>query len=52
MFDPKVDGMMRHVLGAVGAVLVYMGYLDEASSTEFVGGAMTILAFMWSWVSK
>ena len=53
MMDPKLEGVVRHVLTAVGAVMVYMGYLDgDAAMTAWVGGAMTMVAFVWSWMSK
>lgn len=53
MMDPKMEGMVRHILTAVGACLVYAGYLDgDAAMTAWVGGAMTVVGFMWSWMTK
>ncbi len=48
----QMSGMVRHILTAVGAVIVYMGYMDEGGMEMFVGSALTMFGFVWSWMSK
>ena len=50
--DEKLMGVVRHVLTAVGAVIVYVGYTDEATWTTTMGALMTMVPFIWSWMSK
>lgn len=50
--DDKMMGMVRHVLTAVGAVMVYMGWTDDGTWTTAMGGILTMVPFVWSWVSK
>jgi hypothetical protein len=50
--DEKVMGVVRHVLTAVGAVVTYMGWTDDATWVTVMGSLMTMLPFMWSWISK
>jgi hypothetical protein len=45
-------GAVRHVLTAVGAVMVAMGYMDNAMWTTIMGAMMTLVPFVWSWKSK
>ena len=52
MIDPKWDGVIRHVLTAVGAVVVTMGFMDEATWMKVMGSVATLIPFVWSWVSK
>jgi hypothetical protein len=48
----QMSGMVRHILTAVGAVIVYLGYMDEGGMEMFVGSALTMFGFVWSWMSK
>jgi hypothetical protein len=50
--DEKLMGVIRHVLTAVGAMLVYAGYTDDATWVTTMGAIMTMVPFMWSWMSK
>jgi hypothetical protein len=45
-------GVVRHVLTAVGAVMVAMGYMDDTMWTTIMGAMMTLVPFVWSWKSK
>lgn len=50
--DEKLLGVVRHVLTAVGAVVVYLGYTDDATWVTTMGAIMTMVPFVWSWMSK
>ena len=48
----SILGLIRHLLTFGGGFIVGKGYLDEASMTEVVGGAMTIIGAVWSVYEK
>lgn len=50
--DDKLMGVIRHVLTAVGAMMVYAGYTDDATWVTMSGAIMTFVPFVWSWMSK
>jgi hypothetical protein len=50
--DDKMMGVVRHVLTAVGAVMVYMGLVDDATWMSVSGALATMAAFAWSWMAK
>ena len=50
--DEKMMGVVRHVLTAVGAVFVYVGYTDDATWVMVSGSLATMIGFAWSWLSK
>jgi hypothetical protein len=50
--DDKIKGVVRHVLTAVGAVAVYMGFIDDATWMQVSGAVMTMLGFFFYWLSK
>jgi hypothetical protein len=50
--DDKMKGVVRHVITAVGAVAVYMGFVDDATWMQVSGALMTMLGFAWSWMAK
>jgi hypothetical protein len=50
--DDKMMGVVRHILTAVGAIVTYMGWTDDATWVTVMGSLMTMIPFMWSWVSK
>ncbi len=52
MLGDKEMGVVRHILTAIGGVLVYMGYTDDATWTMVAGSMATMVGFMWSWMSK
>ena len=52
MIDPKWDGVIRHVLTAVGAVMVTLGVMDEATWMKVMGAVTTLIPMVWSWMAK
>jgi hypothetical protein len=50
--DEKMMGVVRHVLTAIGACVVYAGWTDDQTWMTVMGSLMTMIPFMWSWVSK
>ena len=52
MMDEKQMGVVRHVLTAVGAVAVYMGWTDDGTWTMVAGAVATMAGFIWSWMAK
>jgi hypothetical protein len=50
--DEKMMGVVRHVLTAAGAVVVYMGLVDDATWLSVSGSIATLVGFVWSWVAK
>lgn len=52
MIDQKWDGVIRHVLTAAGAVVVTLGFMDEATWMKVSGALLTLMPMVWSWMSK
>jgi len=52
MNKESVLGVLRHILTFGGGLAVSKGYLDEASSVELVGAAITIIGVAWSIIQK
>lgn len=52
MIDPKWDGVIRHVLNTVGAVMLAFGVMDEATWMKVMGAISVLVPFVWSWMSK
>jgi hypothetical protein len=50
--DDKQMGVVRHILTALGAVLVYMGYTDDGTWAMVAGSMATMVGLVWSWMSK
>jgi hypothetical protein len=48
----QILGIIRHVLTAIGAILVIKGYSDEATMTMIVGTVMASLSGIWSIFDK
>ena len=48
----QVLGIVRHALTFVGGIVVMKGLVDEATVTEIIGGAMTLIGTVWSIVDK
>lgn len=49
MYPEIVGGVLRHILTAVGPLLVALGVVDDAQYWEAVAGAIiTIVGFGWS----
>lgn len=45
-------GLVRHVLTAVGGILVAKGFIDETTLTQVVGAVITIGGAVWSVLAK
>jgi hypothetical protein len=52
MQKEKVLGIIRHSLTFVGGLLVMKGLVDEALSTEIIGGIITLVGSIWSIFDK
>jgi hypothetical protein len=48
----QITGLIRHGLTAIGGALVMMGVAEEGLVTEIIGGAMTAVGFVWSFITK
>ncbi len=47
----KWAGMIRHFMTIVGAAAVSLGYADEDTMMQIVGGVVALFGLVWSWVS-
>jgi hypothetical protein len=47
IMDEKIKGILRHILTFAGGYLI-----DEASLMEVVGALITLVGFVWSFISK
>lgn len=52
MVKDQVLGIVRHVLTAVGAILVVKGYTDEGTVTLIIGAVLTAAGGIWSIFDK
>lgn len=52
MTREQILGIVRHALTFVGGVLVAKGFANEASITELIGSAMTLVGAVWSVVKN
>lgn len=52
MNKDQVLGIIRHVLTAVGSILVIKGYTDEVTTTTAIGAIITSVGAIWSIVDK
>jgi hypothetical protein len=50
--DEKLIGLVRHAMGTVGMLAVWMGWTDDATWMTFTGAVMAFVPFVWSWMSK
>jgi hypothetical protein len=48
----QINGLIRHGLTAIGGALVILGYLEESVISEIIGGIMTAVGFVWSYLEK
>jgi hypothetical protein len=48
----QILGIVRHALTFVGGIVVMKGIADDATVTEIIGGAMTLVGAVWSVVDK
>ena len=52
MKQEQIMGIVRHSLSALGGWLVYKGYVDAADIEALSGVILTLIATVWSVVSK
>jgi hypothetical protein len=52
MTQEQVTGVIRHVLTAVGGILIAKGLLADGQWTELSGAALTLFGVIWSVASK
>ena len=52
MSQEQIYGVIRHVLSAVGGILVAKGVLEGGAWTELTGAAMALVGVIWSIVDK
>jgi hypothetical protein len=48
----QVLGIVRHTLTFAGGILITKGLIDESTSMDIIGGAMTLIGTIWSVVEK
>ena len=52
MNQEQVMGIIRHALTAVGGYMIAKGLMDEATTTQIIGAASTLVGVVWSWWAK
>ncbi len=52
MSKERILGIVRHTLTFVGGLLVMKGIVDEAMTSEIIGGIMTLTGTIWSIFEK
>lgn len=52
MSADAIMGFIRHILTFLGGLAVTKGLLDEGLVVELVGGVMTIVGVVWSFIDK
>lgn len=52
MSKERILGFVRHTLTFVGGLLVMKGIIDEAMTSEIIGGIMTLTGTIWSIFEK
>ncbi len=52
MSREQIEGIVRHLMGAIGSVLATKGIVDESGVQALVGVAVAIVGVVWSFMSK
>lgn len=52
MKQEQIQGIVRHTLSAIGGWLVYKGYAEASDVEAITGVILTLIATIWSVVSK
>jgi hypothetical protein len=52
MTQEQIQGVIRHVLTAVGGVLIAKGLLTDEVWAELSGAALTLIGTIWSVIAK
>jgi uncharacterized membrane protein len=50
--NEQIQGLIRHTLTSIGGALVLLGLMQEGVVTEIVGGVMTAVGYVWSYLNK
>jgi len=48
----QVMAIIRHGLTFVGGILIMKGVIDDATSQEIIGSAISLIGLVWSVVDK
>jgi len=48
----QVMGIIRHGLTFVGGILIMKGVIDDVTSQEIIGSAISLIGLVWSVVDK
>jgi hypothetical protein len=48
----QVMGVVRHALTFLGGIAVAKGYASDATVTEIIGAAVTLVGAVWSVLTK
>jgi hypothetical protein len=52
MTSEQLAGILRTILAAGAGFAISKGYVDEATATAVIGGAVTIAVAVWSFLAK
>jgi len=52
MTQEQVSGIVRHVLSAVGGILIAKGLLTDGTWVELSGAGMALFSVIWSIAAK
>lgn len=52
MKKDQFAGIVRHILGAIGAIVVSQGLVDENTALQASGALATLAAIAWSVAEK
>lgn len=52
MNSEQIQGIVRHLIGALGALVIARGIADESVVIQAGGAVSTLVAVIWSVVSK
>ena len=48
----QLMGIIRHSLTFLGGIAVAKGYADDATVTQIIGSAVTLIGAVWSVITK
>jgi hypothetical protein len=52
MSREQIEGIVRHLMGAIGSVLATKGIVDESGVQALVGVAVAVVGVVWSFMAK
>lgn len=47
----QILGLIRHILTTLGGSGMFAGYVSQDEITAIVGGVVTLIGVIWSWLS-